>query len=184
MLENELELERELFFFLNGSDSAFWDTFWWTVSGKWVWLPLYAILLFFLVYKQPAKVIICRIIAIILVIVLCDQIASGIFKPLFHRFRPTHHPDFQAQVDIVRGYRGGLYGFMSSHAANTFGLATFTALLFKNKWFTFVIVTFAVMNSYSRIYLGVHFVSDVVAGALLGIAVGFGIYKLYKCIIT
>jgi undecaprenyl-diphosphatase len=84
----------------------------------------------------------------------------------------------------VRNYRGGLYGFISSHAANTFGLATFTALLFKKHWFTFTIFAFAVINSYSRIYLGVHFISDVVAGALLGIAVGYGIYLLYKRIIT
>jgi undecaprenyl-diphosphatase len=99
---------------------------------------------------------------------------------LFHRFRPTHHPDFQDWVNTVFDQRGGKYGFISSHAANTFGLATWTALLFRNRWLTATMLLFALLTGYSRIYLGLHFVSDVVVGALVGIGVGYAVYRLYR----
>jgi undecaprenyl-diphosphatase len=76
-------------------------------------------------------------------------------------------------------YRGGLYGFISGHAANAFGFAVFAALLFKNRLFTWTILLFAFINGYSRIYLGVHFISDVVAGALVGALIGGSVYCLY-----
>jgi undecaprenyl-diphosphatase len=172
MLERELQWEKELFFFLNGSESVFWDNFFWIYSCKWTWIPFYLFFLFVFCYKQDWKTIVRILLSITLVIVLCDQVASGICKPFFHRFRPTHHPDFQDQVDIVMGYRGGRYGFISSHAANAFGLAAFTALLFRNRLFTGMILLFALLNAYSRIYLGLHFISDVVAGALAGVLLG------------
>ncbi|MDR0864421.1 MAG: phosphatase PAP2 family protein [Candidatus Symbiothrix sp.] len=180
MLEQELQWEKELFFFLNGSESVFWDSFFWLYSYKWTWIPLYLGFLFVFIYKKNWKEILLMIVSVTLLIVLCDQIASGFFKPVFHRFRPTHHPDFQDQVDLVLGYRSGLYGFISSHAANAFGLATFTALLFRNRLFTFMMLLFALFNGYSRIYLGVHFISDVVVGALTGIIIGYIVYKLYN----
>ncbi|GHU93091.1 hypothetical protein FACS1894155_12950 [Bacteroidia bacterium] len=98
---------------------------------------------------------------------------------MFERFRPTHHPDFKDQVHILFGYRGGRYGFASSHASNAFGFAMFTTLLFRNKWFSLLLFTHALITAYSRVYLGVHFISDVIAGALIGIFTGILIYKLY-----
>jgi undecaprenyl-diphosphatase len=180
MLEQELQWERTLFFFLNGSESVFWDHFFWLYSYKWTWIPLYLCFLFVFIYKKNWKEIVLIILSLTLLIVLCDQISSGFFKPFFHRFRPTHHPDFQDQVDIVLGYRGGKYGFISSHAANSFGFAVFTALIFRNRLFTVLILLFAFLNGYSRIYLGVHFISDVVVGALVGTIVGYIGYKLYN----
>jgi undecaprenyl-diphosphatase len=180
MLEQELQWEKGLFFFLNGSGSAFWDSFFWMYSYKWTWIPLYLGFLFVFVYKKNWKEIGLTILSVALVILLCDQITSGLFKPFFHRFRPTHHPDFQNQVDIVLGYRGGMYGFVSSHAANAFGLATFMALIFRNRLFTVMMLFFALLNGYSRIYLGVHFISDIVAGALTGIIIGYIVYKVYN----
>jgi undecaprenyl-diphosphatase len=117
--------------------------------------------------------------SVALLVLLCDQIASGFFKPFFHRFRPTHHPDFQAQVKTVFGYTGGLYGFMSSHASNAFGFSVFTSLVFRNRLFTGMIFLFALLNIYSRVYLGVHFISDVVAGAFVGSLTGYLVYRLY-----
>lgn len=180
MLENELQFEKSLFFQLNGSESIFLDNFFYLYSYKWTWILFYLFFLFIFIYKKNLKEIICILLAITLVVLLCDQIASGFFKPFVHRFRPTHHPDFQAQVKIVLGYTGGLYGFMSSHASNAFGFATFTALVFRNRLFTATIFLFALLNIYSRVYLGVHFISDVVAGALVGFLVGYLVYRLYQ----
>jgi undecaprenyl-diphosphatase len=180
MLEQELQWEKDWFFFLNGSESVFWDNFFWLYSNKWMGIPFYLCLLFVFVYKKNWKEILCLLLSVTLVILLCDQLTSGFFKPVFHRFRPTHHPDFQEQVDTVFGYRGGLYGFISSHAANAFGLATLTAFIFRNRFFTAVILFYAFLTGYSRIYLGVHFISDIVAGALAGVLLGYAVYQLYN----
>lgn len=180
MLENELQFEKSLFFQLNGSESAFLDHFFYLYSDKWTWILFYLCFLFIFIYKKNLKEIICILLAITLVVLLCDQIASGFFKPFFHRFRPTHHPDFQEHVKTVFGYRGGLYGFMSSHASNAFGFATFTALVFRNRLFSVAIFLFALLNIYSRVYLGVHFISDVVAGAVVGSLTGYLVFRLYQ----
>ncbi len=181
MLERLLPYERSSFFFLNGSDSSLMDNFMWMYSHKLTWLPLYLCLfiLFIYKYRNNWKEYVLIFVSIFFVILICDQVASGILKPMFHRFRPTHHPDFQDQVHYLFGYKGGLYGFASSHASNAFGLAAFTALLFRNKLFSITIFIFAILMGYSRIYLGVHFISDVVAGALIGIITGILIYRLY-----
>jgi undecaprenyl-diphosphatase len=178
MLEQELQLERNIFFFLNGSDSVFLDYFFYLYSGKWIWIPFYLCFFFVFLYKRNWKEFLLVLLSVALVVLLCDQIASGFCKPFFHRFRPTHHPDFQEQVRTVFGYRGGKYGFISGHAANSFGFAVFIACLFKNKLFTGTILLFAFINAYSRIYLGVHFLSDVVAGGIVGALIGFSVYRL------
>ena len=180
MLERELQWEKGAFFFLNGSESAFWDNFFWLYSSKWIWIPLYLCIFIVFVYKKKIKEIVVVLLAVAVVILLCDQISSGFFKPFFHRLRPTHHPDFQDQVMIVNGYRGGQYGFISSHAANAFGFAVFLAWVFRDRLFTFVVLLHALLTGYSRIYLGVHFISDIVAGSLLGITVGYLIYLLFN----
>lgn len=180
MLENELQFEKTLFFQLNGSESAFWDNFFYLYSYKWTWLLFYLCFLFIFCYKKNLKEIVCILLAIGLVVLLCDQIASGFFKPFFHRFRPTHHPDFECQVKTVMGYRGGLYGFISSHASNAFGFAVFTLSVFRNRVYIVTIFLFALLTAYSRVYLGVHFISDVVAGALVGSLAGYSVYLLYR----
>lgn len=180
MLEQELLFEKDLFFQLNGSASLFWDNFFYLYSYKWTWLLLYACFLVVFVYKNKWKEILCILLAVSLVILLCDQISSGFFKPYFHRFRPTYHPDFQETVETVLNYRGGKYGFISSHAANAFGFSTFMALLFRNRIFTLCFVLFALTTGYSRIYLGVHFIADVVAGAMLGVIIGYLVYEFYN----
>ena len=116
MLEQLLVWERDTFFMINGSDSAFLDRFMWIYSGKAVWLPLAFFILVVLCYKKNWKEWLLILLAIVLTITLCDQFASHVCKPIFTRFRPTHHPDFMDQVKVVFGYRGGMYGFISSHA--------------------------------------------------------------------
>lgn len=180
MLEKILVYERDTFFLFNGSDSAYLDRFMWLFSGKAVWLPLAAFILWVLIYKKNWRESLLILLAITLVITLCDQFASHLCKPIFTRFRPTHHPDFMDQVKTVFDYRGGLYGFMSSHAANAFGFVTFMALLMRNRLFGWVLFGWAVLTAYSRVYLGVHFISDIVPGALVGTLFGVLVYFLYK----
>ena len=179
MLEQVLNYERELFFILNGSECKVLDYFLWLVSDKLIWIPWIICVLFILCYKKDWKETLLIIIAIALVITIADQVASGLFKPFFQRFRPTHHPDFMNDVKILFNYRGGRYGFASSHASNAFGVATFTALLFRNRFFSITIFVFAMLNGYSRVYLGVHFISDIVVGAMIGIAAAYICYQLY-----
>ena len=164
---------------LNGSDSPFLDRFMWIFSGKTVWLPLAAFILIVLLYKKKWRESILILLAIVLVVTLCDQFASHVCKPIFTRFRPTHHPDFMDQVKTVFGYRGGKYGFISSHAANAFGFATYMSLLFRYRLFTWTIFLWAVLTAYTRVYLGVHFISDIVPGAIAGVFFGGLVYWLY-----
>ena len=161
MLEQLLVWERDAFFMLNGSDSAFLDRFMWIYSGKAVWLPLAFFILVVLCYKKNWKEWLLILLAIVLTITLCDQFASHVCKPIFTRFRPTHHPDFMDQVKVVFGYRGGMYGFISSHAANAFGFATLMALIFRNKLFGW---------------------TDIIPGALSGLLFGYLVYLLYHYI--
>jgi undecaprenyl-diphosphatase len=180
MLEKELQFERDIFFFLNGSESTLLDNFFYIYTNKWTWLIFYLCFLWVFIYKKNWKEIVCVLVAVTLIVILADQISSGFFKPFFHRFRPTHHPDYMDRVDIFNNYRGGLYGFISSHAANSFGFATFCALIFRNKLFSCTIFLFAFLNAYSRIYLGVHFISEVIIGAFVGVIIAFFIYLLYN----
>lgn len=179
MLEQILHYERDAFFLLNGSDSVYLDHFMWLFSSKAVWYPLALFILFILCYKKNWKEVLFVLLAIVLVITLCDQFASQFCKPFFERYRPTSHPDFKDQVDTVFGYRSGRYGFISSHAANAFGFATLSARLFKYKLYGYTIFAWSVVTAYSRVYLGVHFISDVVCGALAGIFFGYITYYLY-----
>ena len=179
MLEKILEYERGPFLWLNGSHNTFWDSFIWLYTGQIVWLPVLLLFVFLLFYKKDWKEALLVVLSIVLVITLCDQFSSHICKPYFMRFRPTWHPDFKDNVVTVNDYIGGKYGFISGHAANAFGFATFTLLLFRNRLFTISILLWSTLMVYTRIYLGVHFISDIIAGILTGILLGFVIYKLY-----
>lgn len=177
-IERLLPLERDLFFALNGSDSVVLDNIMWTLSGRFVWIPLFLFIIFILFYKTPRKIGILVTLFFILVFVASDQVSSSLFKPLFERFRPTHHPDFMNQVDILNGYRGGRFGFISGHATNSFGLAVFLSLIFKYRFITIITLLWATLNSYTRIYLGVHFVSDIIGGIIIGSLLAVIIYSL------
>jgi len=179
MLEQELQLERDLFLFLNGTHSLFLDNVMYIYTQMITWLPWILCFLFVFIYKKNWKEIVLVILAVALVFLLCDQLSS-LVKSHFHRFRPTHHPDFRDVVHTVFNYRGGRYGFFSGHATNTFGIATFVSLLFRNKILSITMFLFALLTIYSRIYLGVHFISDTVVGALVGSLIGYLIYRLYR----
>ena len=115
---------------------------------------------------------------VVFVVIFSDQISSSLLKPFFQRLRPSHNPDIENLVHIVNDSRGGLYGFVSSHAANTFGVATFVALVFRHKGITPVIYFWPMLVSYSRIYLAKHYLGDIIGGAIVGVLVACAVYLI------
>jgi len=176
MLES---LDHKLFLFLNSLNSPFWDNIMYAISGKIIWIPLYTAILIFLAIKYKKKFLVI-LLFIILAVTLADQSSVHLFKNLFHRFRPCHEPSLEGLVHLVKGECGGLYSFVSSHAANSFNIALLSLMLIKKKWYTITIILWASIIGYSRIYLGVHYPGDVIFGSLLGALTGWGIYKLYE----
>ena len=150
-------------------------------SNKITWIPLY-IYFFFLAYKKVGNRVWLVAVAIALLILLSDQLSVHAFKNVFLRYRPCHNLLILSKVHLLNGYCGGTYSFVSSHAANTFSLAMFLSLLFKNKIknFTIFIFIWASLVSYSRIYSGVHYPSDVAVGAIIGMGIAVVIFKIYQ----
>ncbi|MFT4071299.1 MAG: phosphatase PAP2 family protein [Dysgonamonadaceae bacterium] len=171
--------EKGLFLFINGHHNLFFDQFMSLYSGKIIWLPLAIAAFCIHTIKIKKMEILLIIAAITFVFLLCDQLSAAFIKPLCQRLRPTHYPQIGDLVHVVNNYRGGRYGFISAHSANGFGIATFSSLLFRYKIYTFVIFLWASLTAYSRIYLGVHFISDVVGGIMLGVFIGWLVYFLY-----
>lgn len=176
LVENILPYERDLFLLLNGSDSVFWDNTMSAISSSKVWILFYAFILLLFFYRTPKKEALFTAVFFILLFALCDQFSSGLIKPYFERLRPGHHPDFKDVVDLVNGSRGGKYGFISGHATNCFGFAVSLSLVFRNRWVTISSLIWAALISYSRIYLGKHFISDVVGGILAGTLIAIILY--------
>lgn len=181
MIEWLKELDTALFLFLNGLHAPSWDTFMSAVSGKLIWLPLYLFILF-LLYRRYGRKTLVLLLFIVLLITMSDQLSVKAFKEVFQRFRPCHEPALAGLVHTVNGKCGGSWGFVSSHASNSFALALFSLLLIRDKPYTAFIVFWAFLVSYSRIYLGVHYPGDILGGAILGGFIGWLVYKAYRFI--
>lgn len=178
MLETIIEWDKAWLLAINGCNSSFFDHLMYLISDKYVWIPLYLSMIFLLIRSKRYDAV-YGILAVALTILLADQFASGFCKPFFERLRPTHDPSMLPFLHIVKGYTCGLYGFCSSHASNTWGIAVLTALLFKNRTYTIVVATWAALNCYSRMYLGVHYPLDILCGGLSGALFGWIAYRLF-----
>lgn len=178
MIEYLDKIDRSIFLFLNGIHSPFWDKIMFWISGDTSWIFLYIVLLIGLAVKYRWRMIFI-VVAITLTITASDQFSVHLFKEVFERLRPCHNLEISELVHLVNNHCGGKFGFVSSHAANTFALAMLTSGLFQNKYYTWFIFIWAAIVSYSRIYLGVHYLGDILGGALLGIFIGWLVLFLF-----
>lgn len=170
MLETIIEWDKELFLFLNQLHTPFWDVIMSFASAKYTWSPFYLIIILFIGWKYRWKTA-GILIFIAITITLTDQISVNIVKEFFQRARPCNNPEIANLTHIVEGCGGG-YAFVSAHATNVFGGATFVSKIYKHKYMTIIMVIWATLVAYSRIYLGVHYPADIIGGAVLGLIIG------------
>ena len=176
-----MSLDADILLWINGHYANWLDELMWIISKSSTWIPLYALLVGLIVYRyRNWKTLLLIFIGFALAVGLSDFLSSGVIKPLVCRLRPTHEPAIDP-IHLVRGYTGGLYGFCSSHAANTMSCAVLFSLLYRNKIATTGLMTWVALNCYSRMYLGVHYPGDIIAGLLLGSLVAFAVYRALTC---
>ena len=171
----------KLFLFLNGKHIPFFDTIMCLMSDIYSWIPLYLGFLYLIYKKCNLKMAAASLLFMTLIIFLCDRLSVFAFKDVFKRYRPCHNLAISHLVYTLNGYCGGLYGFVSSHAANSFGLALFSGNMLKKeyKWLSILIFFWAAAVAYSRIYLGVHYPGDVLGGAIFGGVCGWLVFRLF-----
>lgn len=180
MIDKLIHFDQEIFLALNGAHNSFFDFVMYWASDKLIWIPLYLFLLILVFIKLRWKGVFV-LLAIAALITLSDQASVHLFKDVFKRFRPCHEPLLDGMVHLVKGHCGGKYGFVSSHATNVFAIAIFMSFFFKEnyRYSTLTLMLWATFISYSRIYLGVHYLGDVLGGAILGGIIGIIVYKIY-----
>ncbi len=144
------------------------------VSGRLTWIPLYLFIIFLLIRDRKQEALFL-IISVFAAVALTDLASVHLFKNVFMRLRPCHEPDLAGMVNLV-GRCGGKFGFVSSHAANSFVIAVLSALYLKRRILTLGLIFWASLVAFSRVYLGVHYPGDIIGGALLGTAIATGIY--------
>ncbi len=178
-------LDSDLFLFLNGLHTSWMDKVMVLFTDMWAWFPLYLLLIYWTV-KQYGKRCWWVFLAVGLVVLCSDQLASHVCKPVFQRLRPCYNADFQGLLHLPKGMAGGKYGFVSSHAANTFSIAAFliSALKKYNPWSAILLFLWALISSYSRIYIGFHYPGDILCGALLGALIGLVLWKVFQVIVV
>ena len=190
VLERLVHIDTEVLLAINGWHAPWADTLMWIISAKTTWIPLYLLLIGLLIwrYRKPAvesvkwlqKVPVCvvMIVMIALAVGAADFIASGILKDFVARPRPTRVPGLEGVLHLVNGYRSGQYGFVSSHAANTMACGLLFSLIWRNKIATVGLMLWVAANCYSRMYLGVHYPTDILGGLMVGALVAVVVYAM------
>ena len=177
MIEYLNGIDADALLAVNGLHDMFQDAFWWMVTAKWSSLLLVLALAWILLHQNRRHALLV-LAMLVLTVLVADQISSGLIKHLVERLRPTHDPSLESMVHVINGYRGGMYGFVSSHAANFFAVATLLSLVMRHRWVTLSLFTWAVLQCYSRMYLGVHYPGDILGGIIVGMLVGWLVWRL------
>lgn len=180
MVESLVGIEREAFLWLNSLQSDYLDSVMYLISDKWPWIIFVVLFLILCSVGQKRGEVLLLILSISFLVLVADGISSGIIKEIFQRERPTYHPLTEDVVKVVMDHRAHGYGFVSGHTTNFFAFALFASLVLRNRLFTIASFITAATVAYSRIYLGVHFITDVLPGFVLGLACGWFCYFLYK----
>lgn len=176
-MQTFIDIDTSIFLYLNSLHNAYWDNFMMMFSGKLIWAPMYAAFLWMVWRSFSWKAALTVTLMGVVLIALADQTCATLIRPYVERLRPSRlENELSDFVHVVNGYRGGLYSFPSCHAANSFAFAVFASLLMKRRIWTWFILVWALINSYSRIYLGVHFPGDLLVGAIIGTAVALVVY--------
>lgn len=179
-IQTFLANDRLVLSWFNGSNSVFLDGWMSALTSGFTWLALYASLLYLVIKNNETMGQIMLVVGCALACVgLADIMADVIVKPLVERWRPSNDPIFKYDVSVVDGYRGTSYGFFSAHAANTFSLALFFCMLVRSRVLSVALVLWSFVNCYTRMYLGLHYPSDIVCGLLWGSVCAIGVYYFY-----
>lgn len=182
-MEQLIEFDKELFLLLNNLGNPVWDDFWNILTNKWSSIPLYAVLIYLLYKSLGLKGAIISIILVAGMITITDQLAN-VFKDAFQRPRPCRQEGVMEFARFI-AERCGRYGYFSAHAASSAALAIYMGLMLKpfySKIFPILII-WAAMVAYSRIYVGVHYPGDILTGMLLGVIVGWIFYKIQQSLL-
>jgi undecaprenyl-diphosphatase len=170
VLQYLVEKDTDLFLWVNSFHTSFWDVFMPLYSAKYVWIYFYASLLYVIIRNYSLKTTLLWLVAVTLLIFACDQITASVIRPMVARLRPSNLENPLSEVvHVVNGYRGGSYGFFSSHAASTTAVATFFVLLVRSSMLSITLYCWALINMWTRLYLGQHFLTDVIVGMVWGI---------------
>jgi len=178
------KIDQEIVLAINGWNHPFLDEVMWFISQPLSMIPMYVFLLYFIQRNHTPKFALQFFLMAVITIFIVDQLSVHAFKEVFERYRPSHHTELREKLHLHTAangeiYYGGKYGFVSSHAANVMALFTLVFPLFytKQKWIIFLMLFVVLTVMYSRIYLGVHYLSDILAGAFLGFFIAFLVNK-------
>lgn len=176
------DIDQSVTLFFNGSDSLFLDNLMIVITNTLSWSLLIITLIYIIFKNNSTKDSLLILLSIGVMIFVADRICSGLIKPTVARWRPSQDPNIMYIVDTVRNYRGGRFGFFSGHACNTMCVAMFLSFLFRSKKLSYVLFLWSITTTYTRLYLGVHYIGDILIGWIVGLIIGFYFYKIFYII--
>ena len=184
MLDYFEAIDHAIVLAINSIHTPLLDEIMWLISGKIIWIPMYLFLIYSAYQHFGKKNTIYFVVLVITAIALSDLVSSKIIKESVERYRPSHNLELESQLHFYKQkngefYQGGEYGFVSSHAANFFAIALFVGLIFREKapQLIYTLYIIAILVGVSRIYLGVHYLSDILGGAIVGTTISYLIWK-------